>query len=96
MPSMMITARSKPGREEELQAIQRRLMQDVAANEPGCEVFEVRQVADDPSSFVWFMSFRDEAAFQRYSDAEYHVNAIPKALDCIDGDPVTTQFVDFR
>ncbi len=96
MPSMMIKARAKPDRVDELRVIQRQLMRDVAAHEPGCEVFEVRQMEDDPLTFVWFMSFADEESFARYSDADYHTSTVSPSLECIEGEPVTQRLVDFR
>lgn len=96
MPSRLVRARIKPGREAEFQALQRQLMDDVAAREPGAEVFEVRQSEDEPLTYVWFMSFTDDSAFERFTSAPYHTHMTPKALDCIDGDPVMEQLVDFR
>ena len=96
MPTMLIKAKIKPGREAEFQALQKQLMLDVAASEPDAEAFQVRQSEDDPLTYVWFMSFKDDAAFQRYADADYHTSMSPKAMDCIDGDPVTENLVDFR
>ena len=96
MPTMLIKAKIKPGREAEFQVLQKQLMLDVAANEPDAEAFQVRQSEDDPLTYIWFMSFKDDAAFQRYADADYHTSMSPKAMDCIDGDPVTENLVDFR
>ena len=96
MPTMLITLKIHPSREAEYDGLQKQLMKDVAEFEPGAEVFQVRQSAEDPLRYVFFMSFKDESAQQRYMDAEYHTTMSPKALDCIDGEPVIEHLVDFR
>ncbi len=96
MPTMLITLKIHPDREDEYDGLQKQLMKDVAEFEPGAEVFQVRRSAEDPLRYVFFMSFKDDAAQQRYMDAEYHTTMSPKALDCIDGEPVVENLVDFR
>jgi quinol monooxygenase YgiN len=96
MPTMLITLKIHPGREAEYDGLQKQLMKDVAELEPGAEVFQVRRSAEDPLRYVFFMSFKDDAAQQRYMDAEYHTTMSPKAFDCIDGEPVMENLVDFR
>jgi quinol monooxygenase YgiN len=96
MPTMLITLKIHPGREAEYDGLQKQLMKDVAEFEPGAEVFQVRRSAEDPLRYVIFISFKDDAAQQRYMDAEYHTTMSPKAFDCIDGEPVMENLVDFR
>ena len=96
MPTMLITLKIHPGREAEYDGLQKQLMKDVAEFEPGAEVFQVRRSAQDPLRYVFFMSFKDDAAQKRYMDAEYHTTMSPKAFDCIDGEPVMENLVDFR
>jgi quinol monooxygenase YgiN len=96
MPTMLITLKIHPGREAEYDGLQKQLMKDVTEFEPGAEVFQVRRSAEDPLRYVFFVSFKDDAAQQRYMDAEYHTTMGPKAFDCIDGQPVMEYLVDFR
>ena len=96
MPTMLITLKIHPGREAEYDGLQKQLMKDVAEFEPGAEVFQVRRSAEDPLRYVFFISFKDDVAQQRYMDAEYHTTMSPKAFDCIDGEPVIENLVDFR
>ena len=96
MPTMLITLKIHLGREAEYDGLQKQLMKDVAEFEPGAEVFQVRRSAEDPLRYVFFMFFKDDAAQQRYMDAEYHTTMSPKAFDCIDGEPVMENLVDFR
>ena len=63
------------------------LVADIRANEPEPKTYEVRRGAE-PLSYVYFISFTDADAYQRYADAPYHRNAAPSIMACLDGDPV--------
>ena len=80
---------------EEFEALVGKLMEDVAANEPG-SVYDVRRVRGEPLTYLYFISFPDEAAFDRYMSAEYHTDMSPKAMAMLDGDPVFEDLDDFR
>ena len=96
MPCMLFTMNIHAGREAEFDNLQIQLMKDVAELEPGAEVYQVRRSAENPLRYVVFMSFKDDAALQRYLDASYHTTMSPKAYDCIDGEPVMERLLDFR
>ncbi|MFN3233456.1 MAG: antibiotic biosynthesis monooxygenase [Alphaproteobacteria bacterium] len=87
MVSMMIRLKVLPDKVSEFEPLVAQLMRDVAANEPG-SIYEVRRVRDEPCSYVYFLSFPDQAAYDRYAAADYHMQMSPKALACVDGDPV--------
>jgi quinol monooxygenase YgiN len=84
----------KPDKVEEFEALMVQLMRD-AANEPGVKVYEVRRVKDQPLTYVYFLSFEDQAAFARYSAADWHTQAAPKILACLDGNPVIEDLLSF-
>ncbi len=71
------------------------LVRDVHAFEPGTKVSEVRRVKGQPFTYVYFLSFEDQAAFDRYSAADYHTQMSPKAVACLDGDPVFEDLQSF-
>ena len=80
---------------EEFEALVVKLMEDVTANEPG-SIYDVRRVKGEPLTYLYFISFPDEAAFDRYMSAEYHTNMSPKAMAMLDGDPVFEDLDVFR
>ena len=80
---------------EEFEALVGKLMEDVAANEPG-SVYDVRRVRGEPLTYLYFISFPDQAAYERYMSAEYHTEMSPKAIQMLDGDPVFEDLDDFR
>lgn len=63
------------------------LVANIRANEPEPKTYEVRRAAE-PFTYVYFISFTDADAYQRYADAPYHRNAAPAIVACLDGDPV--------
>ncbi|MDC2963608.1 antibiotic biosynthesis monooxygenase [Gammaproteobacteria bacterium] len=79
----------------EFEALVRKLMEDVTANEPG-SIYDVRRVKGDPLTYLYFISFPDTAAFDRYMSAEYHTSMSPKAMAMLDGDPVFEELEAFN
>ena len=64
-----------------------KLMKDVATNEPG-SIYDVRRIKGEPLTYLYFISFPDTAAFDRYMSAKYHTGMSQKAMAMLDGDPV--------
>jgi len=87
MVSQVIRLKVKEGKAAELEMLVSKLMRDVVANEPGA-IYEVRRVRGEPLTYLYFISFPDQAAFDRYVAADYHTEMSPKALALLDGDPM--------
>ena len=86
--SSTIRLKILPDKIGEFEGLVAQLVRDVHANEPGAKVYEVRRVKGQPLTYVYFLSFENQAAFDRYSAADYHTQMSPKAVACLDGDPV--------
>ena len=82
------------GKEQAFEALVAQLMRDVVANEPGA-IYDVRRVRDAPLTYFYFISFPDQAAFDRYMEADYHTQMSPKAIALLDGDPVYEELDSF-
>ena len=95
MVGQIIRLKIQENKVEEFEALVGNLMEDVAANEPG-SVYDVRRVRGEPLTYLYFISFPDEAAFDRYMSAAYHTDMSPKAMAMLDGDPVFEDLDDFR
>ena len=80
---------------DEFEGLVAGLVRDIYANEPGAKVYEVRRVKDQPLTYLYFLSFADQAAFDRYSSADYHLQMSPKAVACLDGDPIFEDLESF-
>ena len=86
MIGQTIRLKIQPGKEAEFEALVAQLMRDVTTNEPG-SVYDVRRVRGQPGTYFYFISFPDQAGFDRYMAADYHTQMSPKALAVLDGDP---------
>jgi len=94
MIGQLIRLQVQAGKVEEFETLVSQLMRDVVANEPGA-IYEVRRVRDTPRTYVYFISFPDQAAFDRYMTADYHTEMSPKAVALLDGDPVFEELDHF-
>lgn len=87
MIGQIIRLQIKAGAQEEFEALVGQLMKDVTAHEPG-SIYDVRRVRGQPNTYFYFISFPDQAAYDRYMEADYHTQMSPKAVALLDGDPV--------
>ena len=87
MIGQTIRLKVKEGKESEFEALVAQLMSDVTSNEQG-SVYDVRRVRNEPRTYFYFISFPDEAGYDRYMAADYHTQMSPMALALLDGDPV--------
>jgi quinol monooxygenase YgiN len=95
MVSQSIRLNVLPDKVAEFEVLVAQLVRDVHANEPGVQVYEVRRVKDQPLTYVYFISFENQAAFDRYSSADWHTQASPKIVALLDGNPVFEDFESF-
>ena len=95
MIGQVIRLKIQKNKVTEFEALVGKLMEDVAANEPG-SIYDVRRVKGEPPTYLYFISFPDTAAFDRYMSAEYHTSMSPKAMEMLDGDPVFEELEAFN
>lgn len=95
MISSSIRLKVLPDKVAEFEGLVAQLVRDIYANEPGAKFYEVRRVKDQPLTYVYFLCFEDQAAFDRYSAADYHTQMSPKAVACLDGEPVFEDLESF-
>jgi quinol monooxygenase YgiN len=84
-----------PDKVAEFEALVAQLVRDIHAHEPGVIAYEVRRVTDDPLTYVYFLSFEDQASFDRYSAADWHTGVSPKIIALLDGSPVFENLESF-
>ncbi len=87
MIGQAIRLKVQAGKVEEFEALVSQLMRDVTRHEPG-SIYDVRRVRGQERTYLYFISFPDQAAFDRYMTAGYHTQMSPKAVALLDGDPV--------
>lgn len=87
MIAQVIRLKVLEGKEAEFEALVSQLMKDVTSSEAG-SIYDVRRVRGQARTYSYFVSFPDQAAFDRYMTAQYHTDMSPKALALLDGDPI--------
>jgi quinol monooxygenase YgiN len=86
MTAFIATLRIKAGQEREFERLQRELSELTHANEPGTLVYDILRSRDDPSTYVVYGRFRDEAAFQFHQTTAFHDRLVPPILATVAGD----------
>ena len=94
MPTTLFRLKVSADKKVDFERLTSQLLRDVAANEPS-GIFEYRRAVDDPLTYVLFLSFDEEEAFQRYSTADYHRSASGQIMECLAEPPVTDQLERF-
>jgi quinol monooxygenase YgiN len=88
MIGMLIRLKVLEHKVAEFEALVATLVANIHANEPEPKTYEVRRVANQPLTYVYFIAFKDQAANDAYANAAYHRNAAPAIMACLDGDPI--------
>jgi len=88
------TLRVKAGMESEFERLQTELSQLTHAHEPETYVYDVLRSKDDPSIYLCYGRFKDEAAFQTHQDSDFHERLVPPILACL-ADDMQLAFFDY-
>ena len=94
MPTTLWRLKVAADKQAEFERLTSQLVRDVAENEPE-SIFEYRRAVEDPLTYVLFLSFDDEQAFQRYSTADYHTGASGQIMECLAEAPVPDELERF-
>ena len=94
MPTTLWRLKVAPEKQADFERLTSQLVRDVAENEPS-GIFEYRRGIEDPLTYVLFLSFDDEQAFQRYSTADYHTGASGQIMECLAEAPVPDELERF-
>ncbi len=81
--SFIAELRTRPGKREELIALQAELKALVFAQEPDALVYEFFQSDIDPDVFQVVATFRDDAAFDHHMQIDFHDRLVPPILECL-------------
>ena len=85
--SIVATIKVKSGHEAQFEAIARKLVAAVNANESGCQLYTLNR-GDDPQTYVFMERYRDEDAVKAHRATE-HFRSFGKAMGAhMDGPPV--------
>ena len=69
--ALVVEIRTQPGQRDAFLARLRRHRENVLANEPGCQGFEILLAEEEPDTLVLYESYRDEQALRDHDAAPY-------------------------
>ncbi len=76
------------GKEAEFEKVFKELREQVKANEPGCEMYDVYKSKSDASTYVVMERYKDEDALKAHGSSEHFKAAGPKLGAVLGGAPV--------
>lgn len=85
MVTFFAILKCKPGREQELERLQRELSELSHAEEPGLAVYDFIRHKDQPGVYAVYARFKDQAAFDEHMKAPSHDKYVPPIFDCLEG-----------
>ncbi|BAN01182.1 putative quinol monooxygenase [Ilumatobacter coccineus] len=91
MATLLAHITIKPGKEEEWEAICRRLWAATHAEEPAMRRYEYWRGAE-PRTYYTLLSFDDHRSFIVHQTSDHHEEASPKIGDCLE--KFTLEYVD--
>ncbi len=84
----------RAGQEARFESLQRELSELTHATEPGAVVYDVIKHRTEPSTYVVYARFKDDAAFQLHMGAESHARLVPDILASL-AQEMDLQFFDW-
>lgn len=93
--TFIATLKVKPGSEAEFERLQQELSELTHRTEPDTIVYDVIRSRTDPSTYVVYSRFRDEAAFLAHQGTDFHARLVPPILATLAAD-MQLEFYDWK
>ena len=84
---LIATLKAKPGKEKQVEEILGAMIPKVQ-NEKGCTKYILHRVKADPSQFLFYEEYADQAALDIHNNTPYFKELGPKLAGLLVGDPV--------
>jgi quinol monooxygenase YgiN len=85
--ALIARIKAKPGCENDLEAAFRDMIKKVRAAEPGCQAYVLHKANQDPTQFVWYEVYSDQAAFDNHRKTDHMKEMGTRIKDLLDGRP---------
>jgi quinol monooxygenase YgiN len=85
--SLIAKIKAKPGSEEALEAAFKDMIKQVRAAEPGCDAYVLHKSSKDPTQFIWFEKYVDQAAFDAHRKTDHMKAMGGRIKDLLAGPP---------
>jgi quinol monooxygenase YgiN len=69
--TLIARIKAKPGSEQELENAFRDMIKKVRAAEPGCLTYVLHKSNQDPTMFVWYETYTDQASFDTHRKTDH-------------------------
>jgi quinol monooxygenase YgiN len=88
MPVTLIAKiKAKQGSEQQLEDAFHDMIKKVRAAEPGCQTYILHKSNQDPTTFVWFETYADQAAFDNHRKTDHMKEMGQRIANLLDGRP---------
>ena len=74
------------GQEADFERLQTELSKLAHSSEPGLLVYDVIRHTENPSTYVVYARFKDQAAFEFHQEADFHQRLVLLILDRVEGE----------
>jgi quinol monooxygenase YgiN len=85
--TLIAKIKAKQGSEGQLEAAFHDMIKKVRAAEPGCQAYILHKANDDPTKFVWYETYADQAAFDNHRKTEHMKEMGGRIANLLDGRP---------
>jgi quinol monooxygenase YgiN len=85
--TLIARIKAKQGSEGQLQEAFQDMIKKVRAAEPGCQAYILHKANDDPTQFVWYETYADQAAFDNHRKTEHMKEMGGRIANLLDGRP---------
>ena len=85
--TLIARIKAKPGSEHELETAFRDMIKKVRAAEPGCLTYVLHKSNQDPTTFVWYETYTDQASFDAHRKTDHMKEMGTRIKDLLDGRP---------
>ena len=85
--TLIAKIKAKQGSETDLEAAFRDMIKKVRAAEPGCQAYVLHKANDDPTQFVWYEVYQDQASFDNHRKTDHMKEMGTRIKDLLDGRP---------
>lgn len=83
MPLFIANLIIKKGKESEFERLQTELSELTHEHEPDCLAYDVIRHTEEPQTYVVYARFKDEAAFEKHQQTDFHDRLVPPILECL-------------
>ena len=85
--TLIARIKAKQGSEKELEDAFRDMIKKVRAAEPGCLTYVLHKANQDPTMFVWYETYKDDAAFANHRKTDHMKEMGARIANLLDRKP---------